>query len=294
MKNLIYLLIIIFALYACEKSEDKLIPSEELITVESFNTLNGSISLKAQSAFIDWGDGKTTTMSSSSVNKLSHFYHKYSNIGDYTITLHTKTLESLFVGNIEYNDGIRATYNVKLGSCPNLSLLGCYYVNTIDIKLCPNLYSVHVYGYHTPFNTEDCPQVKIYDIHLTNGSDGSVSTPNSTTSLNCSGTGISSLYVSSKIETLNCSNNKLTSLNLSQCNKLFYVDCSNNQISSLSIPNQPNLTTINCSNNKLSAETLNSIFTSLPVVYKGTIIYSGNPGSAKCDFNIAKDKGWNQ
>lgn len=292
MKNLTYLLIIIFTFYACEKNEDDLIPSKELITVESFNTINGRISLTAQSAFIHWGDGHTTKMNSSSANKLTHFRHKYAVIGNYIITVKTNTLKDLFVGNIEYNNGLQSTYNVELGSCPNLSLLGCTYVNSIDVKLCPQLFMISVYGYHIPFNTKDCPQVKSFDINLTNGNGGSIPIPESTTSLNCSGIGIRSLYVSSKIETLDCSDNKLTSLDLSQCNKLFYVNCSNNQISSLSIPNQPNISKINCSNNKLSTEMLNSIFASLPVVSKGTINYSGNPGSTKCDFNIAKDKGW--
>ena len=124
--------------------------------------------------------------------------------------------------------------------------------------------------------------------------------------LDCSYNNLTSLYnIPSTIQTLNCSNNKITSFNyLQDCSSLKSLNCSNNQISSLNnlptsiesldcssnkftildfcSPNSDhfyskysNLKTLNCSNNTLLTELWNSDYT------------SGGGGSALSSLNVS-------
>ena len=54
------------------------------------------------------------------------------------------------------------------------------------------------------------------------------------------------------LETLNCSYNQLTTLNVCGNTVLSSLDCSCNQLTSLYVSNNPNLNTINCANNNLT------------------------------------------
>lgn len=79
------------------------------------------------------------------------------------------------------------------------------------------------------------------------------------TYLDCSSNSLTSLpSLPSTLQTLNCSNNKITSFNnLQNCSSLKTLNCSNNQISSTS--NLPtNIETLNCSSNKFSTLGLNN------------------------------------
>lgn len=54
-----------------------------------------------------------------------------------------------------------------------------------------------------------------------------------------------------KIKSLNCTKNRLNKLNAAQCEMLDKLDCSDNQIENLNILNCTNLQELNCSNNKI-------------------------------------------
>lgn len=88
------------------------------------------------------------------------------------------------------------------------------------------------------------------------------------TSIDCSSKGISSLSgirCFTELKTLNCSDNSLTSLILSgtastkadipegECSKLVTLDCSGNRITSITIDRCSELTTLNCSGNDLTS-----------------------------------------
>ena len=78
----------------------------------------------------------------------------------------------------------------------------------------------------------------------------------SLTSLNCSHNDFSSLYVPLSVQTLDCSSNKLTTLNVGENIVLTSLNCSYNQLTSLNVfpmYGVSNLTTLNCSKNNLSS-----------------------------------------
>ena len=76
--------------------------------------------------------------------------------------------------------------------------------------------------------------------------------------LNCNNNELTSLDVSQNtaLSLLECSNNELTSLDVSQ-NPLFYLHCYNNQITSLFVHQNSSLKGLECSNNKLTSLDLN-------------------------------------
>ena len=75
------------------------------------------------------------------------------------------------------------------------------------------------------------------------------------TYLNCSNNQITSLDVSSNIALvdLKCSNNQLTSLDVSTNTALSALRCSNNQITSLDVSNNTALSALYCSNNQITS-----------------------------------------
>ncbi len=76
------------------------------------------------------------------------------------------------------------------------------------------------------------------------------------TTLNASGEGISNakgISLLTKLVTLNISNNKLTSINLSYNTALQNLNCSNNKLTSINLSYNTALQNLNCSNNQLTA-----------------------------------------
>ncbi|MBS7577165.1 MULTISPECIES: InlB B-repeat-containing protein [unclassified Enterococcus] len=80
------------------------------------------------------------------------------------------------------------------------------------------------------------------------------------TTFNCSNNQLSSLNLSNltNLTSLKCSWNSLTSLNLSNLPSLSSLQAYTNNLSSLNLSNLPNLTTLNCSNNQLTSLNLNN------------------------------------
>ena len=74
---------------------------------------------------------------------------------------------------------------------------------------------------------------------------------NRLTELNVSGCGV--------LMNLVCGNNQLTALELADCNRLAIVDCSGNQLTALDFSATNALATLNCENNRLSVLTFNSM-----------------------------------
>lgn len=78
--------------------------------------------------------------------------------------------------------------------------------------------------------------------------------------------------------------------------------CSNNQLTSLDVSNSTSLRTLNCKNNNLGAVALNALFETLHSndvidrflgkVAKKELHISENPGIESCSRSIAVDKGW--
>lgn len=75
------------------------------------------------------------------------------------------------------------------------------------------------------------------------------------TSLNCSGNKLTSLDLmwQASLEELYCQNNQLQSLNISQCKKLEYLWCNSNKLTSLSLSSNTALEYLFCDNNQLSS-----------------------------------------
>lgn len=77
---------------------------------------------------------------------------------------------------------------------------------------------------------------------------------NELTNLNCSDNKLTSLDVSKnlKLEMLACGNNQLTNLDVSQNSKLASLECKYNQLTSLDVTKNAELQDLNCDNNKLT------------------------------------------
>ena len=72
--------------------------------------------------------------------------------------------------------------------------------------------------------------------------------------LDCSNNNITHLNLSqnTKLTKINCQNNQLVQLVVTGCTELTSLDCSQNQLPSLEVGNQTKLQTLNCSHNKLT------------------------------------------
>lgn len=76
--------------------------------------------------------------------------------------------------------------------------------------------------------------------------------------LDCNTIQLSTLKVSGEIEELDCSNNAITTLDLSKSANLRLLSCSNNQLSSLDLSNNKKLEVVNADDNKLTGLNLSN------------------------------------
>jgi len=111
-------------------------------------------------------------------------------------------------------------------------------------------------------------------------SDGSISADEAnvpSSSIDCSGRGIKSLSgleYFKNLKTLDCSDNQLTSIDLSENDMLHDLDCSGNAIASLDVSCLPGLSYLNCQGNALT--TLDVSENS----HLATLVCTGNPSLA--------------
>jgi len=122
---------------------------------------------------------------------------------------------------------------------------------------------------------------------------------NSITMLECTNNQITSLDVSNNtaLTSLYCSSNRLTSLDLSNNTVLTRLICSYNKLTVLDMSKNIALVYLDSANNQLSADAINALFRTLPsyaavLPFPGLIRITGNPGTNACDRNIAWSKGW--
>jgi Leucine-rich repeat (LRR) protein len=75
------------------------------------------------------------------------------------------------------------------------------------------------------------------------------------TTLDCSGNRMTSLSLNKnkRLKELDCSDNKLTSLNVSKNTKLTTLDCSGNSLKSLNVSNNSKLSKLDCHDNSLTS-----------------------------------------
>jgi len=74
------------------------------------------------------------------------------------------------------------------------------------------------------------------------------------TYLDCGNNSLTELDVTNctELTNLNCYNNSLTALDVTNCQKLEVLDCGNNSLTELDVTNCPELTVLSCSNNSLT------------------------------------------
>lgn len=101
----------------------------------------------------------------------------------------------------------------------------------------------------------------------------------SVTSINVSDTKINNLQgieIFTALQSLDCSNNQLTSLDVSKNTALAYLNCSGNQLASLDVSKNTALTSLYCYNNQIKGDCMDALIKSLPTVSGGKIYVIDN------------------
>ena len=123
------------------------------------------------------------------------------------------------------------------------------------------------------------------------------------TTLNCNNNQIDSLDVSNNdsLTNLNCSNNNLTSLDVSNNDSLTNLNCSNNNLTSLDVSGDTALTILNCDNNQLTSLDVsnntaltyfycgNNQLTSLDVSNNDSLIYLRCQSNQLTSLNVSNN-----
>ena len=112
----------------------------------------------------------------------------------------------------------------------------------------------------------------------------------------CSNNDLTSLNVSNnpKLNYLVILSNKLKNIDVSKNLELIELDCSLNQLKSLDVRNNTKLASLFLRSNQLNATQINKLFETLHKnkIWEKTIFIGGNPGTKNCDKSIATSKGW--
>ena len=197
-----------------------------------------------------------------------------------------KALMELYCDNTEI-------HSIKVRNCPKLIRFHCEnnpYLTNVVLEDLPELGYVTVTGNKILTDLqvdEDCPKVGHLDCSRNALKNLNVCDHTNLQYLNCSSNGLNNLLFEgcSQLQTLNCNGNYLSKLNIN----------TNEEEEEEGLPHFPELNTLYCGYNNLSVQTLNNIFTGLPVVATKKIaeLYIfGNPGENECDTAIATNKNW--
>ena len=91
-----------------------------------------------------------------------------------------------------------------------------------------------------------------------------------------------------------CFDNQLSSLDISRNVSLTELRFDNNQLTKLDASKNIALANLYCTENQFSDEALNNLFDTLHDndLIRKIVYINGNPGTANCNTNIAKAKGW--
>ncbi len=240
MKNIIKLLPILFLFVFCEKEYEQEEPNRYTLHVSVIPHGSGIVS--PLGGYFEEGTSFEITITP----KQGYVFKEYK--GDVTgttiplnVTMNSqKTITVVFEGIDTDGDGVLDIDD----NCPNTSTgevvndIGCSasqknYVpdDNFEQKLIELGYDDILDGY--------VPDDKIGKIEELNISNSNISDL----------TGIENF---TNLRVLNCSNNSLTNLDISNNNTLTNIDCSGNQLMSLNLSNNTSLTNINCSNNPIT------------------------------------------
>ena len=117
--------------------------------------------------------------------------------------------------------------------------------------------------------------------------------------LTCSNNQLTSLDVSKNtaLVTLNCSSNQLTSLDVSKNTALGTLNCNGNQLTSLDVSHNPSLKNIYCYLNRISLDNMNALVESMPTIANSYFyVYKFDDNEQNVclvpQARIAKTKGW--
>ena len=102
------------------------------------------------------------------------------------------------------------------------------------------------------------------------------------------------------LTTLNCSENRLTSLDVSKNTALTRLYCHNNQLTTLDVSNNTALTSSLCFSNQIKGKAMDALVASLPTVSENWCSFyvidtkDANEGNVctKSQVAVAKEKGW--
>ena len=120
-------------------------------------------------------------------------------------------------------------------------------------------------------------------------------TGESITGFGCSDNQISSVDISNypALTIFGCYNNEITSLDVSKNTALTELHCHNNQLTSLDLSNNTALTRMRCFGNQFTADAFNALFGTLNNNSEDKRITIGDsPAADDADRSIAESKGW--
>lgn len=166
---------------------------------------------------------------------------------------------------------------INLSNCTELEGLFCFDNNltTLDVSNSPAIKTLYCFGNEiqslnvssfaslkelrcydnelTSLNLNGCSDLKWLNCKENNLATLDVKECASLAELDCSDNELAELDVSGmQLEKLRCNNNKISSLNVSNSNKLKYLYCNDNELVSLDVNNNTTLTTVMCYNNQLT------------------------------------------
>lgn len=95
------------------------------------------------------------------------------------------------------------------------------------------------------------------------------------------------IQIGGKISVLDCNENQIVTLDISNCIELTELYCGLNQLTSLNINACGSLIMLDCAGNELSAPAMNKTYNDLPKVSKGELVCDKIG-----DYTIAEGKGW--
>lgn len=317
MKRILLFTIIATLFTACDSDDGNYITpitENETVTIvaeTSTDNANISLSLTAQSATVDWGDGTIEIIETNP----SNIEHTYKTHKTYEIKIASNNLQSFALTNEDVT-------KLSFTNCINLNSLTVAHLprlTDLDLSNCPNL--TNLFALFSPelssINIEKCKELAYVTIQSTAVTSLNFKSHSKLIRLDCSWNKLKSLDLtdSKALISFKCNNNEIESLifgeapnlisveaifnkikilNLSGATDLVSLLAFNNELTSVTLPQSQILSYIHLINNKLEAPAINIMFEKLLPRNKAncSISLQNNPGTVDCDKSIAENKDW--
>lgn len=239
---------------------------------------------------INWGDNNIDTINNTTVDTIRHTYDKKGI--EYRINITTSGTTEIAIQNNKVS-------SIELGVFPDIEKLTIKDMNIKNLDVSKNSKLINLIVTNCGINSIDISKnTALQRLYLSDNKLETIDISKNTALITFEANNnlLNSIDITNNknLTSLSVKNNKLDSLQIDGNINIENIYLNENQLTALTATNNPNIKRLEITSNQFTKESIDSLFESLSdkVIWRKTVVVTGNPGAETCDMTIATSKGW--